>query len=306
MKRLRMPPAGTGGGAQEHLAEGYRRCRTITRRHATTYFWSTALLPGARRPHVHALYAFCRCADDIVDDPERPLEERGAALESLGRRLFSALATGGSDDPLIAAVAHTASALGIDERCFRRFLESMAMDLSVSSYDSFEDLMGYMDGSAAVIGEMMLPLLGAGDPRALGPARSLGVAFQLTNFIRDVGDDLLRGRVYLPREDLERFGASEALEHRRVTPGLARALAFEIERARGLYAQADAGIALLPAVSARCVGVARTLYSRILERVESAGYDVFSARARVPGTEKALVITRAVLGGPSPRRPCPS
>jgi phytoene synthase len=169
----------------------------------------------------------------------------------------------------------------------------MTMDLTVTTYETFADLEDYMDGSAAVIGEMMLPILEPADPDAARPhARDLGNAFQLTNFLRDVGEDLDRGRVYLPQEDLRRFGADPWL--RRVTPQWEALMRFEIERVRRLYVSADLGIGMLPARSARCITAARVLYSRILEVIEANGYDVFSQRARVPGWQKAALVARSM------------
>jgi phytoene synthase len=216
---------------------------------------------------------------------DRPVEERAAALVEFGTRFRADLAAGHSDHPVLAAVVDTVRAAGIAPSCFDRFLHSMTMDLTTSSYATFNDLLGYMDGSAAVIGEMMLPVLRPLDPAAFEPARALGIAFQLTNFLRDIGEDLDRGRVYLPQEDLDRFGADPW--ERRVTPAWRAFMQFEIERTRAIYAEADPGIAMLPARSARCVAAARMLYSRILERVERNDYDVFTRRARVPAYEKA-------------------
>ena len=161
-----------------------------------------------------------------------------------------------------------------------------------------------MEGSAAVIGEMMLPVLEPTSPAATAPARSLGLAFQLTNFLRDVGEDLDRGRVYMPQEDLDRFGVDITL--RRATPEWQAFLAYEIERNRALYAFADTGIALLPPRSARCVGTARVLYSRILDRIEAADYDVFSTRARVPTWRKAATAARILVAGPPKAAPARS
>ena len=186
--------------------ESYAHCRSLARAHGTTYFWATLLLAADQRRHVWALYGFARHADDIVDHlGEASVETRRAALEAFGERFFADLAAGESDDVVLAAVIHTVRTLDIEATCFHRFLRSMAMDLSVTRYATWDDLLDYMDGSAAVIGEMMLPVLRPTSADALHPARQLGLAFQLTNFLRDVGEDLDRGRIYLPEEDLDRF-----------------------------------------------------------------------------------------------------
>jgi 15-cis-phytoene synthase len=280
------------------LEESYERCRQLNRRHGTTYYWSTYALPRIKRHHVHALYGFCRYADDIVDDlGPVPVEVRAAALADLGDRFFADLESGRSDDPVLRAVVHTVRSFDIDPDCFRRFLASMAMDLGVARYETYEDLQRYMDGSAAVIGEMMLPILEPLSPLARLPARDLGDAFQLTNFLRDIDEDLDRGRVYVPQEDIDRFGARPAFATRTVTPGFVDLMRFEIERTRALYDAADVGIRLLPPSSARCIRTARDLYSRILEQIEAAGYDVFSGRARLPTWKKAAAVGRALLPG---------
>jgi 15-cis-phytoene synthase len=280
------------------LEESYERCRQLNRRHGTTYYWSTYALPRIKRHHVHALYGFCRYADDIVDDlGPVPVEVRATALADFGDRFFADLDTGRSDDPVLRAVVHTVRSFDIDPDCFRRFLASMAMDLSVDRYETYEDLQRYMDGSAAVIGEMMLPILEPLSPLARQPARDLGDAFQLTNFLRDIDEDLDRGRVYVPQEDIDRFGARPAFETRTVTPGFVDLMRFEIERTRTLYDAADVGIRLLPPSSARCIRTARDLYSRILGQIEASEYDVFSSRARLPTWKKAAAVGRALLPG---------
>jgi 15-cis-phytoene synthase len=281
------------------LDESYRRCRALHRRHGTTYFWATYALPAVKRPAVHALYGFCRHADEIVDSlDDTAVEGRAKALAELDRRLFDDLDAGGSDHPVLRAVVHTIRAFAIDPDCFRRFLRSMAMDLTVSTYETYADLRVYTDGSAAVIGEMMLPILEPVDAEAAyGPARDLGEAFQLTNFLRDIGDDLDRGRVYLPQEDVRRFGAAEAMHERRITPGFAELLRFEIERTRRLYESADTGIDLLPPASARCVRSARRLYAGILDEIETIEFDVFARRARVPTYRKLVTVAGEVVRG---------
>ncbi len=283
------------------LAEGYRRCAQITRQHGTTYFWGALLLPAERRRHVHAVYALCRLADDIVDGPGATRPERvadtEAALQGFAAAFRRAVEGEPTADPVVAAVAHSVRSCEIPDDCFDRFFGAMAQDLTTTTYETWDDLLGYMDGSAAVIGEMMLPVLRPTSPRALEPARALGLAFQLTNFLRDVGEDLGRGRVYVPQEDLRRFGVDPAAC--RPDAAWCELMRFEIDRNRELYRRADEGIPLLPPASARCVGTARTLYSRILERIEANHYDVFSTRARVPLWRKAAVSARILALGPS-------
>jgi phytoene synthase len=275
------------------LEAAYAECRAVTRRSGTTYYWSTFVLPPVKRHHVWALYALCRTADDIVDVlDDRPTAERADALAAYGDRLRDALDAGSSDDPVLHALAHTVRAFAIDPTCFDRFLRSMTMDLTVDSYETWDDLLVYTDGSAAVIGEMMLPILEPSSPAALPHARDLGTAFQLTNFLRDVAEDLDRGRLYLPLEDVRRFGADPSA--RRVDGAWIELMRFEIARCRRLYESADLGIALLPSASARCVRTARVLYSGILERIERAGYDVFAGRVRVPTARKALTAITAL------------
>ena len=276
------------------LDESYVHCRQLNKRYGTTYYWSSLVLPRAKRPHVWAIYAFCRHADDIVDDlGPAPLAERETALTALRDRLFADLAAGSSDDPVLKALVHTVRTFDHDPDCFRRFLSAMAMDLRVQEYATYEDLLGYMDGSAAVIGEMMLPILEPLSPAALPHARDLGFAFQLTNFLRDVGEDLERGRVYLPGEDLARFDA----DPRRATVDepWRDLMRFEIERCRALYRSADIGIDLLPARSAHCIRAARRLYSAILDEIEAADYDVFRTRATVPTWRKAAMAARMTI-----------
>src|SRR3954466_5803072 len=164
------------------LEQSYENCRDLNKRYGTTHYWSTYALPRIKRHHVHALYAFCRYADDIVDDlGDASTEVREKELDAFGDRFFADLATGHSDDPVLKAVVHTVRSFDIDPDCFRRFLHSMTMDLTVETYETYAELEGYMDGSAAVIGEMMLPILEPRSPAAVGPARDLGMAFQLTN-----------------------------------------------------------------------------------------------------------------------------
>ena len=269
------------------LDESYEVCRLLNKKSGTTYYWSTNILPRIKRHHVHALYGFCRYADDIVDDlgSTATVDERAAALKGFGDQFFIDLASGHSNHPVLKAVVHTVKAFEIDPDCITRFLRSMTMDLTVSTYESYADLEFYMDGSAAVIGEMMLPILEPRDLAVSTPhARDLGNAFQLTNFLRDVAEVLDRNRVYIPQVDLRRFGADP---WRKTVDGPWHELMrFEIARCRDLYASADIGTAMLPPTSRRCIQAARDLYSGILEKIEEANNDVFTTRVRVTTTRK--------------------
>lgn len=268
------------------LGAAYERCRQLHARHGRTYYLATLLLPRWKRRHVHALYGFTRYADEIVDDLDSTLDGAGqaAALRAWGDRFFAGLRGAPCDDPVLPAVLHTVRAFDLDVADFEKFLGSMAMDLHTDGYATYDDLLAYMEGSAAVIGTMMAPILESSDPPAAAEhARQLGLAFQLTNFIRDIGEDLDRGRVYLPAEDLARFGVGRAdLAAAQASPAVAELVAFEIERARAHYRAAEPGIELLAPSSQPCIRVAFDLYGGILGEVERAGYQVLANRVRVP------------------------
>jgi 15-cis-phytoene synthase len=281
------------------LGAAYERCRQLHARHGRTYYLATLLLPRWKRRHVHALYGFTRYADEIVDDLSSTLDGAGqaAALEAWGERFFAGLRGQPCPDPILPAVLHTVRAFDLDVADFERFLHSMAMDLHTDGYRTYQDLLVYMEGSAAVIGTMMAPILESGDPPAAAEhARQLGLAFQLTNFIRDVAEDLERGRVYLPAEDLERFGVGRAdLAAAQASPAVAELLAFEVERARSHYRAAEPGIELLAPSSRPCIRVAFDLYGGILDEVERAGYQVLASRVAVPRHRRLGVAGRHLI-----------
>lgn len=283
------------------LDASYAACRALHRRHGRTYYLATRLLPRWKRRHVHALYGFTRLTDDIVDDTRAcGPAEREAALRSWTGRVTAAFTGEPVADPVLPALLHTVEVFGLDRADFAAFLRSMAMDLTIGSYDTYDDLLGYMAGSAAAIGAMMLPILGARDPAsALEPARQLGLAFQLTNFIRDVGEDLDCRRIYLPMEDLARFGVSRACLERRVANDAVRALiAFEVRRAQRHYLLAAPGVAMLEPASQPCIRTAFRLYGAILDEVVRAGYDVFARRATVPRHRRLAMLVTSLLTPP--------
>ncbi|MGH3877858.1 MAG: phytoene/squalene synthase family protein [Actinophytocola sp.] len=272
------------------LAAAYQACRRINARHGRTFFLATRLLPANRRPAVHALYGFARLADEIVDDVvANTTGDRARSLATLERQVGEALGGGQPASPVLAALADTVARYGIEPGLFADFLASMRMDLTVTGYRTFADLAGYVHGSAGVIGLQLLPVLGTVGPRAQAApyAAALGEAFQLTNFLRDVGEDLDRGRLYLPADELAAFGVDRArLEraHRtgRPDPAVRRALAHLVAYNHAVYRRAEPGIALLRRESRPCVRTAAVLYRRILGEIEASDYAVLGRRVVVP------------------------
>ncbi|MFB7468272.1 phytoene/squalene synthase family protein [Streptomyces sp. NPDC056224] len=295
----------------------FTQCRRLNARHGKTYFLATRLLPPSRRPAVHALYGFARLADDIVDDLRAPTstEHRAQQLQRLSQDVRTAMDGGPGRHPVVNAVAHTAHRYHIPHHYFDDFLASMRADLTVTDYSTFDALRSYMHGSAAVIGLQMLPVLGHVTPReeAAPHAAALGEAFQLTNFVRDVGEDLDRDRVYLPADLLAAYGVDrDLLQWSRRTgrrdPRITRALQAATELTRTVYTKAAPGIEMLDPVSRPCVRTACVLYGEILDAVARDGYASVHHRSSVRPLRRAAVaaaglaaISKARLTAPANR-----
>jgi phytoene synthase len=283
------------------LRASYAECKRLNSLHGKTYYLATLLLPPAKRPFVHALYGFARYADEIVDDLASPLsdQEKAAALEKWGQGVLADIKSGTSNDHIGRALVDTIDRFNIPISYFQAFLHSMTMDLTVSEYQTFEDLMEYVYGSASVIGLQMVPILGitgVDNEGALACAQKLGTAFQLANFIRDVGEDLERGRVYLPIEELRAHGvSSEMLEERVLTPQIKAALQEQIERVRDLQRQATPGIELLAPESRACIEAASELYCGIVDEVEKIDYEIFDKRAKTSTWRRIKVAAPAYV-----------
>ena len=280
------------------LAASYEECKRLNSLHGKTYYLATLLLPKNKRPYVHALYGFARYADEIVDDLASTLSptEKADALRSWSSGVLADLKAGTSTDHIGRALVDTARTFDIPHQHFVDFLHSMEMDLTVTEYQRYEDLLEYVYGSAAVIGLEMVPILGYSDERAYEAAKKLGIAFQLANFIRDVGEDLDRGRVYLPLQELAQFGVDRAMLERRVlTPEIVAALKFQIARVRQLQREADIGIAYLDKQSRPCIRAASELYCGIVDEVEAIGYDIFTKRAKTSTARRARVAGAAYI-----------
>ncbi|MET9667191.1 phytoene/squalene synthase family protein [Streptomyces sp. NPDC006475] len=293
------------GITDARLRSAYTRCRHLNARHGKTYFLATRLLPVDRRSAVHALYGFARWADDIVDDLAAELtpEERDRALTRLDRQLDEGLRDGRSDEPVVQAVADTARRYAIDPVLFHDFMASMRSDLHVTRYPTYADLRTYMHGSAAVIGLQMLPVLGTVVPRAEAEphAAALGVAFQLTNFLRDVGEDLDRGRVYLPEDLLAAHGVDRQLlqwsrDSGATDPRIRAAFEEAAQLTRGVYREAEPGLDMLDRRVRPCMRTAFTLYGGILDAVAEDDYRVLHGRSVVPRRRRAAVALTALAG----------
>ena len=274
------------------LRASYEECKRLNALHGKTYYLATLLLPKAKRPFVHALYGFARYADEIVDDlaSELSVEEKAEVLSTWGNGVLADLKKGSSQDHVGRALIDTVNRFNIPHPHFEAFLHSMTMDLTVQEYESYEDLIEYVYGSAAVIGLQMVPILGPLHNDAFAAAEKLGIAFQLANFIRDVDEDLDRGRVYLPLKELGQFGVTrEMLEERVLTPEIIEALKFQIARVRQLQAEAAAGIKMLEPSSRPCIDAASTLYCGIVDEVEKIGYDIFNHRAKTSTARRIRV-----------------
>ncbi len=280
------------------MRASYTECKRLNSLHGKTYYLATLLLPPAKRPFVHALYGFARYADEIVDDLNSKLTDQEKALElkTWGNQVLKDIGNGTSSDHIGRALVDTVKRFNIPIAHFEAFLHSMTMDLTVSEYETFEDLMEYVYGSASVIGLEMVPILGSTSPEALVAAEKLGTAFQLANFIRDVAEDLDRGRIYLPISELKSHGVThEALNERVLTPQIKSALQEQIARVRRLQAEAAPGIKLLSPESQACIEAASELYCGIVDEVEKIDFQIFEKRAKTSTWRRIKVAFPALL-----------
>ena len=299
-----MSELSAAGITDPQLRESYSECKRLNSLHGKTYYLATLLLPASKRPFVHALYGFARYADEIVDDLASTLtaQEKAEVLRAGSSDVLRGLKTGESSDLVGRALIDTVQRFDIPHQHFVDFLHSMEMDLTVTEYQTFEDLYEYVYGSAAVIGLQMVPILGGDTVNSLEAAKNLGVAFQLANFIRDVGEDLDRGRVYLPLQELAEHGVTrQMLEARKLTPEIISALKFQIARVRQLQKAAEPGIALLDKTSQPCIRAASELYCGIVDEVEKIGYDIFNKRAKTSTARRARVAFAAYISAVAAR-----
>ena len=288
------------------LGPAYEHCRKLTATHGRSYYLGTQLLSRRQRAGIYALYGFARMVDDIVDKGSG--RHRLSELDAIEADLHAALSEPGHlpRRPEVLAVADTITTFDIDHGYFDAFMRSMRMDVPDSDihrarYRTMAELREYMYGSAGVIGLQMLPILGTvvDEDLALAPARALGDAFQLTNFIRDAGEDLDRDRVYLPADELTAFGVDESMLRRcrrtgQVPGELRRALAHLIAVTRAEYRRAEPGIEMLSPSSRPGIRAAFSMYRAILDEVERNGCRVLTERVRVSTPARLGHVARAL------------
>ena len=268
------------------LDDSYRYAGSITRANARNFYYGFRSLTPERRRAIHAVYAFSRRADDAVDSMEAQPEAARAELS----RLLALLGNEPSDDPLAPALRDAIERFSIERRPFEILLEGMELDLVKDRYETFEDLEAYCYRAASVIGLVCLPIFGYRDEVARKHAVDLGIAMQLTNIIRDVDEDRRRGRIYIPLEELRRFGCSEAaLLSGKEEPGFPALVKFQVDRAREFFRRAASLFPLLDPESRQCPKLLKRFYERILDKIEARGYAVLGRRIRLPWHEKIFI-----------------
>ena len=282
------------------LDAAYAECKRLNAQHGKTYYFSTLFFPPEVRRSVHALYGFVRYPDELVDNP-KPGSDPAQELTEYRAATLQALTTGESDIPVLRAFADMARRHCLTPDLPLAFLDAMVMDLTRARYQTFDDLKTYTYGSASVVGLMMCQVVGISDPCALQPAHDLGLAMQLTNFWRDIGEDYRqRGRIYLPLDEMAHFGYTESmLAQGEINDQFIALMRFQIARARDYYCRADLGISYITPNCQLPVRLARVLYAKILDKIEQNGYDVFSRRAKTTAAEKAAELFRQRFTVPS-------
>lgn len=283
----------------DRLRLGYDECRAITKRYGTTFYFATQFFPKETQNGIYAVYAFARIPDEIVDDPtNRDRADAVRKLETWRSQWLSAMDAGRSDDRVMNAIVHAFHKYKIPVSVGEAFLRSMSMDEEKNEYANYAELEDYMYGSAGVIGLMVTRVVGFESDDAFPYAIKLGYAFQLTNFLRDIRedcDDL--GRIYMPQDELARFGLTGAdiCNHVRDRRFLAF-MKFQIERNREIYRQALPGIKLLHWRGRIAVRVSYVLYKAILGEIERANYDVYAGRVRTNYQQKVALSLKALAG----------
>ncbi len=285
----------TTAADKKKLAAGYAQAAAITKRHAKTFYFASLFMPREKRRAAYSIYAVCRLSDDSVDFPNS--SDPAAALAKIEAAIKAAFGQGPLDDPLLASFRDTLRQYSLPQEYFRELISGISQDLTKTRYASFAELYPYCYKVAGVIGLIMLRIFDSTLDGAQDQAVALGIAMQLTNIIRDIKEDAQRQRIYLPQDELIRFGTTteEISTAQTVTPALKKLLQFQIERARGYYTQSAPGISRISDHSCRRVArLMHKIYGEILTSIENNNYDVWTRRACVP-LNKKLALAWSVL-----------
>ena len=280
------------------LDQAYDYCQRVAKIHAKNFYYAFRTLPSAKRRAIYAVYAFCRYCDDVADE-DLPLDEKRRLLEQTRNRLHDRGLS--SQDPVFVALENAIEEFTIPRRYFDDVIRGVETDLEVSRFQTFDDLRDYCYLVASTVGLICIEIFGYDDPIAGEYAVDFGIAMQLTNVMRDVKEDAERDRIYLPLDDIDQFGYSEQdLMDERNNDNFRSLMDFEAARARYYF---DSGARLFPLLSREsraCAAVLHQLYSRILDRMESSGYDVFERRIGLSVGEKLLLVARLWAGSLTP------
>jgi phytoene synthase len=280
------------------IEESYSFCERVARTEAKNFYYSFLLLSRPQRQAMCAIYAFMRYCDDLSD--AEGVSDRAGAIARWEEDLESALAGAAPEHApehaLWPAFSDAVARYRIPHEYFRAMIRGVSSDLEPRDIQTFQELYDYCYHVASVVGLTIIHIFGFDDPRAIELAERCGVAFQLTNILRDVREDAEHGRIYLPAEDLKRFGVkTEELSGAAVSPALQSLLAFEGERARGYYSESEPLLDMVHSGSRASLRALIGIYSRLLERISSSGYEVLRERVRVPAWEKIWILARCAI-----------
>jgi phytoene synthase len=276
------------------VEESYAFCERVARAQAKNFYYSFLLLSRPQRQAMCAIYAFMRYCDDLSD--AEGVSDRAGAIARWQKDLDSALAGNAPENPVWPAFSDAVARYRIPHEYFRDMIRGVSSDIEPRHIQSFQELYDYCYHVASVVGLTIIHIFGFNDPRALELAERCGVAFQLTNILRDVREDAEHGRVYLPEEDLKRFAVNpEELKGATLTAALRNLLAFEAERARAYYQESAPLMDMVDSGSRASLKALIGIYSRLLERIANSGYEVLGERVRVPAWEKVWILARCAI-----------
>ncbi|MFO0919816.1 MAG: phytoene/squalene synthase family protein [Planctomycetaceae bacterium] len=278
-----------------HLVDSHRFCRQVTRRTAANFGYAFWALPNDQRQAMNVLYAFMRLTDDLGDDPDLDPATRAQSLIQWRHDLHAAFLGHYGRGPHWPALADVARRYEIPCRLLEEVIDGVEMDLNPRDFPAFSDLQNYCYHVAGTVGLCCIRIWGCHEARAEQPAIDCGLAFQLTNILRDLAEDADMGRVYLPQEDLHQFGyPAQELKQRRITPEFMNLMAFETERAWSYYRRAESLKEFLPPAGRRVLGAMQEIYGGLLTEIERRNFDVFSRRVRLPAWRKLWITGKSL------------